>query len=134
MLKLKEKEWSEKRAGRRLPVHLLSYAGIAVEGRHSWIRPRHPEFNGTLVDAAMFGCQILSERHIPVDSIIRLWVQVKRDGVVEPLKLRGDVIRCVNAEIAGQHLLGIKLRPRPEKNMAVWSSAIIEGIRGVEEL
>jgi len=134
MLKLKEKAWMEKRGTRRLPVHLLSYVGLALESRHSLLPARHPRLNGTLVDASMFGCQILSEYCIPVGSVLRLWLQVRVDKEIEPLKLRGDVIRSVNADIAGQYLIGVKLRPRPEKNMALWSSAIINGIRGIEEL
>ena len=134
MLKLKERCWDEKRAGRRLPVHLLGYVGVAVEQSISLLPAMHPQFNGTLKDVSTFGCQILSERHVPIDAVVRLWVQVKTDGDVSPLKLRGDVVRSVNADIAGQWLLGVKLRPRPEKNMALWSNSIISGIRGVEDL
>jgi hypothetical protein len=130
MLKFATELWDERRrAGQRLHVNLLDSVAIAVEDGTFGFLAWRPQFLGSIQDMSVSGCQIVSEHALSVHSVVRLWVNVQLRGNVIPLKLRGDVVWSAPLGTTGKCRVGIRLRPKPQEYMQLWSNSVMEKMR-----
>lgn len=88
-----------------------------------------PQFQAKTRNVSAGGLALLSERPIPVDTTLKLWIQVAAGGEIQTLKLRGTVVRTSPYKMTGAFLYHIQLSERPKKSMQLWTSLIFENIR-----
>ena len=120
----------ERRKNRRLfidkPVQLATGAGFFA------FLKTGSKIEGRIVDASTTGFRFISREKLPASCCVRVWLQVQPGAHLITIKLTGDVQWSHPHGDEGEHEAGIKLRPKPAKDMSHWVSTMHEHLRRQE--
>ncbi len=122
-----QREDSEHRRNRRISLNVP--VGLAIASAPKALFLRHPEIQGTILNASMSGLQVLVVKSIPDKAPLVVWIELKTHTPSGALKLRGECRWSKPHVKSGGYLVGIRLEARPKDGMAAWSEAILQRLR-----